>query len=197
MTERQALSHFLGGLKLELQAPVRMVQPQTVYDAFSLAKLHESMLGATEKPTSNRTRFSPVQEPLKASNTTTPTAPSWRTTNPRSSKILTSKEIEEKRSKGLCFGCEEKYTPGHKCKHHQLFLMEIEEDEAPLEDEQTQEVTVEEQPLISLHAMTGSFGGSTIRVEGQAGNRRLHILIDSGSTHNFLDTDTARKLGCH
>lgn len=26
--------------------------------------------------------------------------------------------------------------------------------------------------------------------------RPLHNLIDSGSTHNFLDIDMARKLGC-
>lgn len=75
--------------------------------------------------------------------------------------------------------------------------MEIDEDQPPIEDAPPQDVTVEEQPLISLHAMTGSLRGSTIRVEGQTGNRRLHILIDSGSTHSFLDLETARKLGCH
>ena len=26
--------------------------------------------------------------------------------------------------------------------------------------------------------------------------RPLHILIDSGSTHNFLDVEVAKKLGC-
>lgn len=44
--------------------------------------------------------------------------------------------------------------------------------------------------------MTDSFGVSTIRVEGQVGNKRLHILIDNDNTHNFLDLHTANKLGC-
>lgn len=29
---------------------------------------------------------------------------------------MRSKEIDEKRAKDLCFFCDEKYFPGHKCK---------------------------------------------------------------------------------
>nr|GEW79704.1 hypothetical protein [Tanacetum cinerariifolium] len=36
----------------------------------------------------------------------------------------------------------------------------------------------------------------TIRVCGQVGEYSIHILIDSGSTHNFVDTNTAKKIGC-
>ena len=28
------------------------------------------------------------------------------------------------------------------------------------------------------------------------GKKPLHILIDNGSTHNFLDTHVAKELGC-
>lgn len=111
-------------------------------------------------------------------------------------KMFTSKEIEDKRAKGICFRCDEKYTPGHKCKRHHLFMMEIEDDEPPIEADSPPNIAVEEQPLVSLHAMTNSLGDSTIHLEGQVGSRRLHILIDNGNTHNFLDLNTAKKLGC-
>ncbi|GKC10331.1 hypothetical protein Tco_1007113 [Tanacetum coccineum] len=35
------------------------------------------------------------------------------------------------------------------------------------------------------------------RVTGHVGKHNLHILEDIGSTHNFLDIDKAKKLGCH
>lgn len=35
-----------------------------------------------------------------------------------------------------------------------------------------------------------------MRVKDVVNGKVLHILIDSGSTHNFLDTKSAAKLGC-
>ena len=35
-----------------------------------------------------------------------------------------------------------------------------------------------------------------MRVTGLHGRSPLHILIDSESTHNFLDFQMAKKLGC-
>lgn len=157
------------------------------------------MLGdVTDKHPTSRPRFPPNSETTKPPPIGASNVPPWLTPNPQGSKILTSKEIDEKRAKGLCFGFDEKYAPSHKCKRQHLFMMEIEEDDltAITEVEPTLYITVEEQPLISLHAMTDSLGGSTIRVEGKVGNRLLHILIDSGSTHNFLDLHTAKKHSC-
>ena len=35
-----------------------------------------------------------------------------------------------------------------------------------------------------------------MRVTGRVESRLIHILIDSGSTHNFLDATTAKRLRC-
>ena len=51
-------------------------------------------------------------------------------------------------------------------------------------------------PQISIQAMHGSVGFQTMRVTGHVGKRQIHILIDSGSTHNFLDENFAKKCGC-
>jgi len=35
-----------------------------------------------------------------------------------------------------------------------------------------------------------------MRINRHLGKKTIHILIDSGSTHNFLDVNLAKKLGC-
>lgn len=52
------------------------------------------------------------------------------------------------------------------------------------------------EPLISVNALTGVANFRTMRVTGHCGKKPLHILIDSGSTHNFLDLHIAQKMGC-
>ncbi|GJX72498.1 hypothetical protein Tco_0309669 [Tanacetum coccineum] len=56
--------------------------------------------------------------------------------------------------------------------------------------------SVDKQPLISLNALNGMNTYRTMRVKGCMGRNVLHVLVDSGSTHNFLDLQVAKKLGC-
>ena len=51
-------------------------------------------------------------------------------------------------------------------------------------------------PYISLNALSGVNSFQTMRVKGMVGKQVLHILIDTGSTHNFLDTKAAKRVGC-
>ena len=37
---------------------------------------------------------------------------------------LSPTQMEERRRKGLCFNCDEKFQPGHQCKSTKLFLLE-------------------------------------------------------------------------
>ncbi|KAJ4969772.1 hypothetical protein NE237_002871 [Protea cynaroides] len=48
-------------------------------------------------------------------------------------KRLTPMEMQDRRDKGLCYNCDEKFVLGHRCKHRQLFLLEYtsEDDEPP------------------------------------------------------------------
>ena len=52
--------------------------------------------------------------------------------------------------------------------------------------------------FILMHAISGmaSQGYKTMRVTIFVRNKQLHILIDSRSTHNFLDVNMAKRLGC-
>lgn len=84
-----------------------------------------------------------------------------------------------------------------------MFALEV----LPSEEEVIQEVfdTGEEKmienepmcPYISLNALTGITAYQIIRVKGIVGSHTIHILVDFGSTHKFLDMQTAKKLGCY
>ncbi|GKB92246.1 putative mitochondrial protein [Tanacetum coccineum] len=90
--------------------------------------------------------------------------------------------MEEKRAKNLCFYCDQRYVPGHKCTG---------------QDETSQlNQILAEGPHISLHALNEIQGYQTLRVVGMVGKIPVHILIDTGSTHNFIDVNVAKKVGC-
>lgn len=58
--------------------------------------------------------------------------------NYRPPRLLSPAEMEDKRSKGLCFNCDEKYSYGHVCKKkRQLFCLEVEEPEELTEEVDT------------------------------------------------------------
>ena len=61
----------------------------------------------------------------------------------------------------------------------------------------TPQDTVEgDTPVISLHALWGADDCKTMRVVGRIKKQSLVMLIDSGSTHNFIDQSVAKRLKC-
>lgn len=114
--------------------------------------------------------------------------------------------MQERKRKGLCRFCEEPFTPGHYLKHRKAeFLFfdmdaETEFDSEIALVEQICETTISDEdgkvPTISVHALNGSPTFNCMRLMGQYEKHKLHILIDPGSTHNFLDIQIAKGLGC-
>ena len=62
-----------------------------------------------------------------------------------------------------------------------------------LEDQGVEETACAQ---ISLQALDGVTTYQTMRVTGHVGKKGLQLLLDSGSTHNFIDTFKALRLGC-
>ena len=99
----------------------------------------------------------------------------------------------ERQLKGICYNCDEKYFPWHKCKEQKLFMAISEDVTIPLVEESslldaTQEPAdpPEVDPLISLHALTSFSAPQTLKLIGYIKHRKVIILVDSGSTHNFI-----------
>jgi hypothetical protein len=85
--------------------------------------------------------------------------------------------MKERRDKGLCYYCDEKWIPGHKCKS--LYLMsglEIPQDDTAedvyydstdgIEPVLEFEVLECKDPEISLNAISGSSGSKSMRIVG-------------------------------
>lgn len=116
-------------------------------------------------------------------------------------KMLTVEELRDRTAKGMCFNCDESYSPRHKCKGC-LFLMDAEKDclvELIEQQDIGDTVEIEEDLVttkeISLHAFSGTVNPRTIHLKGWIQGRPLSMLIGSGSTHNFIQEKVATRLG--
>lgn len=67
--------------------------------------------------------------------------------------------MANRRTRGLCYNCDEMYSAGHQCK--KLFWLEI--DDTSLEDD-NQDKEIEATPAISLHAITRLRHSHTMQV---------------------------------
>uniref|UniRef100_A0A803KXU1 MADS-box domain-containing protein n=1 Tax=Chenopodium quinoa TaxID=63459 RepID=A0A803KXU1_CHEQI len=189
---------------------VKAFKPQTLADAVEFARLQEESLEASKNMGESYTTYG-AKNTISSSSLEPSTTNSGALVPFQSSKplhkpqiTLTAAERREKQLKGLCYFCDQPYERNHKCplKQTQLFIVEIPgedecEEEGMVESVQDLDSTMESiDPQISVHALCGNPSFQIMRVTGVCGKSPLHVLIDSGSTHNFLDIDVARRLGC-
>ncbi|XP_068653843.1 uncharacterized protein [Aristolochia californica] len=102
-------------------------------------------------------------------------------------------ETEQRRAKGLCYNCDEQYVQGHQCKR--LFWLDVlddTEEDHPVEDSVEAE---QDEPAISVHAMTGMHSSNTMQVRTGLQHLQLLALVDSCSTHNFISQPAVEQLG--
>lgn len=93
----------------------------------------------------------------------------------------------------MCFNSDEKFVSGHHCKNKQAFLiepMDSEDEVTNTENDQEKSEEVE----ISVHAMAGVRGPRTMRFKTLVKKQRMVVLIDNGSSHNFINQRLATKL---
>ncbi|KAL0313371.1 UNVERIFIED_CONTAM: Retrovirus-related Pol polyprotein from transposon.6 [Sesamum radiatum] len=209
---------FVNGLRQDIRGPVLASRPEKLHQAMTIAKHQQDMVEGILKrannnsktwqnnkafttPKSNRA-YTPIK-PTYTPHKSTPLSPSFHPKTIEFSqpnrKILTHAEMQERRSKNLCYNCDEIYKPGHKCKHKALYCI-ISEDAAMEFVDQTDPQIREDENVsdmsVSLNAMSGNMNLNTLRVKGIAYKSEIHVLIDSGSTHCFIDEDAAVQLGC-
>nr|GEU52731.1 retrotransposon Gag domain, retroviral aspartyl protease [Tanacetum cinerariifolium] len=91
--------------------------------------------------------------------------------------------------------CGDKYGPGHRCKTGTFKLLEADDVEEPTD---TQEVNLDENPSevakINLHAIFSKSQPTAMKVHGTLNSNEVLILIDGGSTHNFISDVLVNEL---
>ena len=63
------------------------------------------------------------------------------------------------------------------------------------EEESHQVSSGSEEAELSLHAMSGAKAPSTMRLMAWIGKHEVTLLVDSGSSHNFINANITKKSG--
>ncbi|KAL4377558.1 hypothetical protein GQ457_02G015650 [Hibiscus cannabinus] len=179
--DNYVLSMFKNHLRVEISQYLELLQPQSLIDAFHMAKRVEGMLYPVQKrSTWSAVKSSPLASlyvPSRAGNSgfknnyNVGTIPIGQRNmggggQKGPGKTISSAEIEERR-KGLCFWCAAKYTPGHKCTKTQLFQIMVDRLEDKGEQEEFMDCEEHGKP----------------------------VFVDGSSTHNYISWNVVKMLG--
>ena len=113
--------------------------------------------------------------------------------------------MDEIKAKGICLNCNNKYSKRNKCNENKLFYIDCEEEKPKEEKASQEEATLEEIEEDTLeeithtiygHALDGISTLQTIKIEGYIKKKKVTMLIDSGSTHNFIHCKLAKVHNC-
>jgi hypothetical protein len=106
---------------------------------------------------------------------------------------FTPTEIAQRHKDNKCFHCDEFFTPRHKHHCKQLFIMEVIQEDGDSGDQglYSAELTISIAALTGIQPRTGRTMQVYITIQGAV----LRALLDSGSTHNSVDSEAASHVG--
>ncbi|KAA3452986.1 Transposon Ty3-G Gag-Pol polyprotein [Gossypium australe] len=215
LPESYALSIFISNLKPEIGQYLRLFTPKSLVEGYKLARQVENIVcgpvktGIVGGNGASRFLFPNPRLSQSVGQSMTMGGKVQGSMGSRApSKSLSQAELEDRRKKGLCFWCGSKYSPGHKCSKSQVFQLVIEPTWEP--GSELKESIVDElqdcseqfelgeqspgSPVLSLHALQGLQSHHTMLFLALIDNTEVVVLVDSGSTHNFLDYKMAKRL---
>ncbi|GMI93353.1 hypothetical protein HRI_003004600 [Hibiscus trionum] len=212
LPEEFLLDCFTSGLRADIKNEVLAHRSTSMIEVQALARFHEARLHDRRPVTRTFTSKLPPLLPTPPSTTMDPRVQPGRpppvetpAVSPTAVRRISSVEARERRLKGLCYYCDDCYSPGHKCKTPQLFMLD---DDGCLDDTADPQIITQPTPdttpttsdlvsdhsTVSFNALAGYHNPTTLRVEGTILGKPVRILIDGGSTHNFIQSRVAKHL---
>ena len=188
ISEEVMESTFMNGLLPDIRAELCLLQPYGLGHLMEMAQRVEdrnlAMRTAREHdPNSTKMLSSANRGDWKIGENfqTRAVAVSEKTMSQRREipiKRLTESKLQARREKGLCFKCDEKFSPDHRCKK-ELRVLLVHEDEEE-KDNQFDGKATEEPALIelkdavelSLNFMVGLTTPGTMKIKGRSGQKR-------------------------
>ncbi|XP_022848903.1 uncharacterized protein LOC111371244 [Olea europaea var. sylvestris] len=218
--------NFINGLKPLIRAEVRLLKPrgldlimelaQRVEDRNELVRQAQGSYGPGKM---RNTSYSPSPDygPSKPPNLThsgslsqnhvaqlnarpIPSSPRNLMVGKAASsfKKLSDVELQLKRERGLCYRCDEKFQPGHKCRNKELHVLVVQGEEEGEELGNVQvdegETEVGEVVELSINSVVGLNAPKSMKLKGTICGHSVIVLIDCGATHNFISVDLAAQL---
>ena len=232
ITEEVAMGNFIKGLDPDLRAEVHLHGPRSLDHAMDLAvkaeekakwaeiKKRRGPVGSYRLASNvgpyNSMSFNKSGTSSAGGSYTNSMAGSHSISSPKSThpmpvarpiseiKRLSEREVQAKREKGLCYRCDEKWGPGHRCKRKELSVLLTADETEELEVEvATEHNTMEHHndespeenlPEVSLNSVMGLTSSKTLKMVGKIKGQEVIIMVDHGATHNFIATQIVDKL---
>jgi len=200
---------FISGLCPEIKREVKSRCPLSLMSVVSLARLFEDKCNTNTKITIGPSQY---RSPLPTLRPTMPPHPPFTSTLPpllptanqqplttkNSIKRMSPAKQQRRHEQGICFWCDDKYSPNHKCpnRHFMLYQLEIGDDCDLLQSETLEQKLedsgklhqLDQQVLahhMSFNAMYGTSGPATIRVRAQINDMDIHALMVGVQTVSF------------
>ncbi|KDO38385.1 hypothetical protein CISIN_1g045527mg, partial [Citrus sinensis] len=123
----------------------------------------------------------------------------------RGFRKLTEAELQSNQECGLCYKCDEKFSPGHRCRKQELQVVLLQEYEAEAQavEDVGQERELESKPTegaknqvveVSLNSVVGLTSPKTLKLASEINNKKVVVLTDSGASHNFISNEVVLVL---
>eukprot|EP00256_Glycine_max_P065521 XP_025980116.1 uncharacterized protein K02A2.6-like [Glycine max] len=187
------LSCFISGLTPEIRREVQALQPMTLVQAAGLARLQEDKLLDTRSSFRHRappTLTIPVSRP--APTTALLPSPPSRMPTPRSPTLRPQPTLKRLSPEEII---------SHRCASRVFFLVAKEDPAAEVNIEELDpgpDPPATHDPLaaqISFNSLAGQLAPETLRLLGTLSGHQVIILVDGGSTHNFVQEELVVRLG--
>lgn len=170
LPEEYLLSAYLAGVRLDTQMHIRKFSPQSTHQCFVLGRLYEKAHPQKEMRSSGgynkiQSSYNPHKGILTMKKND---GLKQKETTGRMVPFLSQAEMNERRSKGLCYYCDEKNSFEHAQKHRKPQLYSLDGENEVLVEEMLEEQEEEESEIaqISVNAMTGITDYTTMKVKG-------------------------------
>ncbi|KAL4589299.1 hypothetical protein LXL04_002205 [Taraxacum kok-saghyz] len=194
VTDRVAVGSFIKGLKPNIRNELKIWAPQDLGRAMDLAQQIEEKNRSIRSSGFGALGYRPTQLLNRPPS------------NLRQGidRPLTEAQIQDKRARGLCYKCDEKWQRNHRCKS-QINVILLEEEVA--KDEEGEEIPpgdgpdatpeaaeIDEQVEIFLNSVAGLNSPKTMKLRGKVMEQAVVTMIDPGATHNFISSKLVEEL---
>ncbi|KAL4567338.1 hypothetical protein LXL04_022921 [Taraxacum kok-saghyz] len=206
ITEEVAMGQFINGLKNEIRAEVRVMGPRSLDQAMELAvKIEDKVNPTLFRPTFAKSTQSTTNLQNHSSSFSSSSSGTHPTVKPlftgsyskpiRETRRLSEKELQEKKDRGLCFKCDEKWKVGHQCKRKELSIILALDEEDEVEEEPEPVIDDEPKTEVCLNSVLGIVKPKTLKLTGRIQQADVVVMVDPGATHNFVSLALVERLG--
>ncbi|KAL1546909.1 hypothetical protein AAHA92_23444 [Salvia divinorum] len=203
-------SLFIAGLKESIKQELLTHRPSTLQEAFAYAQ----QVAACQTLTAAQPKATWQTKATRSGNTFTPQLgnrnpnPRQEPTGPRNGREqqqhqnfpivrVSAAERADRTKRGLCWYCDEAWSRAHVCSKRFYALMgtdELGDPEEQIESDDEAESMLISGDVSTIHVIGPKLRPRSIRLKGAINNASVSVLIDGGSTHNFIKPNVAEQL---